>query len=116
MYNLWLAFDGTAQPMPGRGGARLWYLEVGFQTAVPAGKAGAYSGTENVATIPDWAGGEPESPPPAATSTAPDQATQVADAIRLAACQPHVGAFFNFLLADEPIARRLAVRRATGPT
>ena len=102
MYNLWLAFDGTAQPLPGAG-ARLWYLEVGFQTAVPAAKAGAYSGTENVATIPDWAGGEPEAPAPAATTTAPDQATQALDAIRLAACQPYVGAFFNFLLADEPI-------------
>jgi hypothetical protein len=35
-------------------------------------------------------------------SPAPDQGTQVLDAIRLASCQPHVGAFFNFLLADEP--------------
>ena len=32
---------------------------------------------------------------------APDQATQLADAIRIAACQPAVGAFFNFHLADE---------------
>ena len=24
------------------------------------------------------------------------------DSIRLAACQPYVGAFFNFLLVDEP--------------
>jgi fibronectin type 3 domain-containing protein len=102
MYNLWLAFDGTPQPLPGAG-ARLWYLEDGFQTTVPAAKASAYTGAENVATIPDWAGGEPDSPAPAATSTAPDQATQVLDAIRLAACQPTVGAFFNFLLADEPI-------------
>jgi chitodextrinase len=102
MYNLWLAFDGTAQALPGEG-ARLWYLEDGFQTAVPAAKAAGYSGAENVATIPDWAGGEPASPAPPATSTAPDQATQALDAIRLAACQPHVGAFFNFLLADEPI-------------
>jgi chitodextrinase len=102
MYNLWLAFDGTGQPLPGAG-ARLWYLEDGFQTAVPAAKAGAYTGNENVATIPDWAGGEPESPAPAATSTAPDQGTQALDAIRLAACQPNVGAFFNFLLADEPV-------------
>jgi hypothetical protein len=85
MYNLWLAFDGTAQPLPGAG-VRLWYLEDGFQTAVPAAKSAAYSGTENVATIPDWAGGEPESPGPAATTTAPDQGTQALDAIRLAAC------------------------------
>jgi chitodextrinase len=102
MYNLWLAFDGTGQPLPGSG-ARLWYLEDGFQTAVPAAKAGSYSGTENVAVIPDSAGGEPESPAPADTSTAPDQATQALDAIRLASCQPYVGAFFNFLIADEPV-------------
>jgi hypothetical protein len=103
MYNLWQAFDGTAQPLPGAGGVSIWYLEDGFQTTVPAAEAGAYSGTENVATIPDWAGGEPDSPAPAATSPAPDQGTQALDAIRLAACQPYVGAFFNFLLADEPV-------------
>jgi chitodextrinase len=33
----------------------------------------------------------------------PGQATQVPDAVRLAYCQPGVGAFFNFLLADEPV-------------
>jgi fibronectin type 3 domain-containing protein len=102
MYNVWLAFNGTGQPLPGAG-ARLWYLEDGFQTAVPATKATAYSGTENAATIPDWAGGEPDSPAPADSSTATDQGTQALDAIRLAACQPNVGAFFNFLIADEPI-------------
>ena len=32
----------------------------GFQTAVDAGKAGCYTGTENVATVPDYAGGEPD--------------------------------------------------------
>ena len=81
---------------------RLWYTESGVQTAVDAGKSG-YSGTENVATVPDHAGGEPESPPPAETTDAPDQSTQALDAIRLAACQPHVTAYFNFLLADEPV-------------
>jgi hypothetical protein len=30
-----------------------------------------------------------------------DQAAQLSDAVRLAYCQPYVGAFFNFLLADE---------------
>jgi hypothetical protein len=30
-----------------------------------------------------------------------DHASQLADAVRLAFCQPYVGAFFNFLLADE---------------
>ncbi|HEV8259909.1 MAG TPA: hypothetical protein VGQ19_04030, partial [Burkholderiales bacterium] len=37
----------------------------------------------------------------AARRRADDQATQLADALRLAYCQPYVGAFFNFLLADE---------------
>jgi fibronectin type 3 domain-containing protein len=104
MYNLWLAFHGTGQPIPGEGGVTIWYTEVGFQTAVPPEKASVYTGTENVAvTVPAWTGGEPESPAPAETSAAPDQGTQALDAIRLASCQPFVGAFFNFLLADEPI-------------
>jgi hypothetical protein len=102
MFNLFQAFDGTGQPLPGEETVRIWYTESGFQTAVGAGKDGAYSGAENVATIPDAAGGEPETPAPAETSAAPDQATQALDAIRLAACQPFVSAYFNFLLADEP--------------
>jgi fibronectin type 3 domain-containing protein len=102
MYNLWLAFNGTPQPIPGQSGVSIWYLEAGFQTAVDAEKAGAYTGTENVKVVPDSAGGEPESPPPAETSAAPDQHTQVLDSIRLAVCQPYVAAYFNFLLFDEP--------------
>jgi hypothetical protein len=103
MYNLWLAFSGSGQPLPGSAGVTIWYLEDGFQTTVPAAKAGAYTGSENVATIPDSTGTtEPGSPPPAAASPAPDQATQVLDAIRLAACQPNVGAFFTFMLVDDP--------------
>ncbi len=102
MFNLFRAFDGTAQPLPGEADVRLWYTESGFQTAVDAGRSG-YTGTENATTVPDDAGGEPESPAPAETSPAPDQSTQALDALRLAACQPHVTAYFNFLLADEPI-------------
>jgi chitodextrinase len=103
MYNLWLAFSGTAQSIPGSNGVSIWYLEDGFQSQIPAAKAPLYSGTENVAALPEWVGGEPDSPAPAETSAAPDQGTQALDAVRLAACQPNVGAFFNFLLADEPI-------------
>jgi chitodextrinase len=102
MYNLWLAFNGTAQPIPGQADVSIWYLEVGFQTRVDPAHAGAYTGTENVAAIPDDAGGEPNSPPPSETSAAPDQSTQILDSVRLAACQPFVGGFFNFLLFDEP--------------
>jgi hypothetical protein len=97
-YNLRLAFNGTAQPVSGT----IWYFEAGFQTTLDAGKEGLYSGTENLAALPHFAGGEPDSPAPPETSSAPDQAAQVLDAIRLAYCQPGVGAFFNFLLADEP--------------
>jgi hypothetical protein len=102
MYNLWLAFDGTAQPIPGQGAVTIWYTEVGFQTTVAAAKAALYSGTENVATLPEDVGGETD-PHPSATSAAPDQATQIHDALALAACQPYVGAYFNFLLADEAV-------------
>ena len=102
MFNLLRAFEGTGQPIPGQQDVRLWYTEAGFQTSIDAGKSG-YSGAENAVTVPDDAGGEPESPAPAETSDAPDQSTQALDAIRLAACQPYVTAYFNFLLADEPI-------------
>jgi hypothetical protein len=107
MQTLRVAFDGTAQPVPGPGcmGAcpPIWYLESGFQTSVPADHSGAYTGSENVVTIPDFAGGEIEFPAPSqlATSRAPEQATQLRYAVRLAYCQPYVGAIFNFLLRDE---------------
>jgi hypothetical protein len=102
MANLALAFEGTSQPLPGEGNTRIWYTESGSQTAVDPDKATLYTETENVPTVPDHAGGEPDVPAPAETSPAPDQSTQVLDAIRLAACQPYVAAYFNFLLADEP--------------
>jgi hypothetical protein len=95
------AFDGSGQPLPGVGGVTVWYLEDGFQTAVPRAKAGSYRGRETdrsalppLAPLRDTAA-------PDALSAAPDQATQLADAIKLAYCQPGVGAFFNFMLADE---------------
>jgi RTX calcium-binding nonapeptide repeat (4 copies) len=102
MYNLWLAFAGTAQAIPGSGGVGIWYLESGSQTAIDADKLAAYTGAENVAVIPDHAGGEPDAGAPSEFSPAPDQFTQVLDSIRLAACQPYVRAYFNFLLFDEP--------------
>jgi hypothetical protein len=76
-------FAGTAQPLPGQGSTTVWYLEDGFQTA--ADPALGYSGTET--------------DPKAVSPT--DQAAQLVDAVRLAYCQPAVGAFFNFLLVDE---------------
>ena len=62
----------------------VWYLEDGYQSAVPAALRARYGGRENVVTL------------------APDvQARLVHSAIALAACQPHVRAFFNFELVDE---------------
>jgi hypothetical protein len=62
----------------------VWYLEDGFQSTVPSTLRRHYDGKENVPTI-----------------TARQQARQLHAAIALAACQPHVRAFFNFELADE---------------
>jgi hypothetical protein len=76
-------FSGTGQPVPGEGSMRIWYLEDGFQTTVDPGQG--YIGTES----------EPRPVSPAG------QAAQLVDAVRLAYCQPTVGAFFNFLLVDE---------------
>jgi hypothetical protein len=99
------AFDGTAQPVPGRCFAPpcvpIWYLEIGFQTSVSPFDP-SYYGTENVRTIPDISAGEPASPSPPAGSPAPDQATQLRYALRLAYCQPYVEVVFNFLVRDDP--------------
>jgi hypothetical protein len=63
----------------------VWYLEDGFQSRVPKALRHHYTGRENVVTISPSL-----------------QAERLGAAIRLAACQPHVRAFFNFELADEP--------------
>jgi len=63
----------------------VWYLEDGYQSSVPHPLRSHYDGSENVTTLA-----------PAA------QARLLRSAIALAACQPHVRAFFNFELVDEP--------------
>ena len=73
------AFSGTAQRS-----LDVWYLEDGFQAAVPPRLLHRYTGSENVATVA-----------PAG------QAARLRNAILLAACQPHVRAFFNFEFVDE---------------
>jgi hypothetical protein len=93
------AFAGTAQPLPGQGRVSIWYMEQGFQTTVDPAKASLYRGAEtDRQALPAWIArattGSPAGP-------APDQATQLTDALQLAYCQPAVGAFFNFELADE---------------
>jgi hypothetical protein len=62
----------------------VWYLEDGFQTTVPRRLDPRYTGRENVATVSPSV-----------------QAARLREAIALAACQPHVRAFFNFELVDE---------------
>jgi hypothetical protein len=83
--SLHVAFDGTGQLVPGQGSVTVWYLEDGFQSG-PADGRGPYTGTET----DRHAVSEQE------------QAAQLAAAVRLAYCQPTVGAFFNFELRDEP--------------
>ncbi|MDX6396999.1 MAG: hypothetical protein QOJ43_407 [Gaiellaceae bacterium] len=105
MQALWDGFDGTEQPIPGecRAGrcTKIWYLEGGYQTTIEPARSGSYRGAENEPyPIPDFGGGEAGRSYDA-DSPAPDQATQLVDAIQRASCQPHVEAFFNFLLADE---------------
>jgi len=82
------AFGGTRQPVPGQKDVRIWYLEDGFQTGVAAKRA-FYRNGETDRGVVSPVGGRV------------DQASQLTDAIRVAYCQPAIGGFFNFLLADE---------------
>jgi hypothetical protein len=66
------------------GAPDVWYLEDGYQSTVPSPLRPHYDGRENVRTVA-----------PAL------QARLLRSAIALAACQPHVRAFFNFELVDE---------------
>jgi hypothetical protein len=79
------AFGGTAQPLPGRRGVTIWYLEDGYQSSVGERRS-AYHGKENVAELLDPG----------------FQGWQLQASVRLAYCQPGVGAFFNFQLRDDP--------------
>lgn len=93
-------FTGTSQPLPGQERVTIWYLAQGFQTAPDATKASLYTGTEtDQGVIPAWS---PSAANDNREGPAPDQATQLADAVRVAYCQPNVGAFFNFQLRDDP--------------
>jgi hypothetical protein len=78
------AFGGTGQPVPGQNGVTIWYMEDGFQSKVTTARH-LYTGSETDRYA----------------ITEAKQAEQVDTAIRLAYCQPLVGAFFNFQLRDE---------------
>ena len=96
------AFAGTPQPVPGEcvrfDCVGIWYLESGFQVEVPRDKLRHYRGTENGQTLPALASRPDDA---SLDGAAPDQATQIVDAVRLAYCQPYVEGYFNFLLRDE---------------
>jgi hypothetical protein len=74
------AFRGTAQPVDS-----IWYLEDGFQSWVPRVRLRGYRGRETERTLASPRG----------------EADSLAAALRLAACQPRVHAFFNFERVDE---------------
>jgi len=99
------AFAGTQQPVPGRcvdgRCALIWYMEGGFQTAVDPAKRHLYRFKENVPRLVSPNAGGGEAGHPDAGTPAPDQGTQIQDALELAYCQPYVGAFFNYLLRDD---------------
>jgi hypothetical protein len=92
-------FQGTGQPVPGQNGTTIWYLAQGYQTTPDPAHAAQYTGSEtDSAPVPAL------SPNEAADDGAgpgSDQPLQLADAIKLAYCQPFVGAYFNFHLVDE---------------
>lgn len=98
------AFAFSAQPTPGRcvNGRciSIWYTEVGFQS-LSLGEG--YSGRESDGrTLPERGRSEPASGRTDKESLAPDQLTQVRDALLVASCSPAVKAHFNFQLRDEP--------------
>ena len=97
------AFSGTGQAIPGQcfggGCVWIWYTEGGFQTLVPEGKGYTNPPETEDKAVPDNAGGDPV--PFVPGTPAPDQRTQIEDAVRLAACQPYVQAFFNYRLVDD---------------
>jgi hypothetical protein len=94
------AFDGTGQRLP-EDGLPIWYLETGYQTQIDEQKQGLYSGVETwPGSLPDFVPQAPAVKPPD-ESPAPDQATQLADTLRMTYCQPYISAVFNFLLRDE---------------
>ena len=97
-------FGGTAQPVPSKCGAGsqscapVWYLEAGYQTVPDAAHQSLYTGQENDAHAIPAAAGD--------AGYGPTQSAQLLEGIELAYCQPAVGAFFNFLLRDEPSLAR----------
>jgi hypothetical protein len=99
MSTLTTAFRGTAQPIPGQGTTKIWYLAQGYQTAPDPTKASLYSGTETDAQpVSAWSADEGSDQ---GVGPGIDQPVQLADAVVTAYCQPNVGAYFTFHITDE---------------
>ena len=94
------AFDGTAQPQPDTG---LPILVSRNRLSDPGrcGESRALHGLRDVARVAAGPRPDPGAARTTAASPAPDQATQLADSLRLTYCQPYVAAVFNFLIRDE---------------
>ncbi|HEY7397261.1 MAG TPA: hypothetical protein VH538_03085 [Gaiellaceae bacterium] len=80
---LWDAFGGTAQPTV-ESGLKVSIDEIGWQTAVPASSASAYTGAENVAVTSDAA-----------------QATVYGQIIARSACDPSIASVLFAPFIDE---------------
>jgi hypothetical protein len=92
-------FQGSAQPVPGQSGTTIWYLAQGYQTAPDSSKASLYTGTETDGTpLPALS---PNEASDGGNGPGIDQPLQLSDAIKIAYCQPFIGAYFNFQLVDE---------------
>lgn len=92
-------FRGTGQPAPSQSNRSIWYMAQGFQTAPDATNASLYGGSEtDTAVVPAWSSQESGD---TGAGAGVDQAVQLVDAVRVAYCQPAVGAYFNFHLFDE---------------
>jgi hypothetical protein len=98
MQVLGTAFGGTAQPVPGEGSTRIWYLAQGYQTVPDEGRSGLTGTETDPNPLPAWS---PDEASDTGSGPGLDQPLQLEDAIRIAYCQPAVGAYFNFHLYDE---------------
>ena len=114
MGTLTTAFRGTAQPIPGQGSTKIWYLAQGYQTAPDPAKTSLYSGTEtDPRPVPSWSaergvrsGRGPGDRPAGAARRRDRDRVLPAERRRLLQLPPRRRAGPG----------RLAVGRATGPT
>lgn len=81
MSTLATAFQGTAQPIPGEGSTKIWYLAQGYQTVPDPTRASLYSGTESdPQPLSAWSANEASDQ---GVGPGIDQPVQLADAIEI---------------------------------